>query len=345
MRVERCADPGAEWDAFVASRDDATLAHAAAWSRIVREAYGLESDYLLARGSDGEVRGVLPLVRFRTLRGASELVSMPYLDTGGVLAADGEAERALLDAAVALARDVGARAIDLRQRDPLRCGFAAAFTERVDLFLPLAADEEAQWTALPAKVRNQTRKAEREGLVPGPGGRDPLSAFLEPFRVNMRDLGSPVHADAFFAAMARAFGERLRFVTTRLGDRPVGGLVAILYAGAVTVPWASTLRAERARCPNNQIYWEAIRWAVSLGARELDFGRSPRDAGTHRFKLGWGARERPLAWLRLDREGRPLESASPRDNAVLERLSRLWTRLPAPVAALLGPRIRRRISS
>jgi len=163
--------------------------------------------------------------------------------------------------------------------------------------------------------------------------------------VNMRDLGSPVHADAFFHAMARAFGERLRFVVTEREGRPVGGLVAIHYGGSVTVPWASTLRAERARCPNNQIYWEAIRWAASIGAREFDFGRSPRDAGTYRFKLGWGARERPLAWIRFDPAGRELAASSPRDHGALRRLSELWTRLPLAVASRLGPPLRRRISS
>jgi hypothetical protein len=111
------------------------------------------------------------------------------------------------------------------------------------------------------------------------------------------------------------------------------------------VPWASTLRSARSRCPNNLIYWEAIRWAVERGAAEFDFGRSPLGSGTHRFKLGWGAEERPLAWTRVDPTGATLAIAAPSESPALRRLARLWTRLPLPVTARIGPRIRRRLSN
>ena len=75
------------------------------------------------------------------------------------------------------------------------------------------------------------------------------------------------------------------------------------------------------------------------------FGRSPRDSGTHRFKRGWGAREQPLAWIRLAPDGRPLSVEGPGDSGVLRAFSRAWTRLPVPVASWLGPHLRRRIAA
>jgi FemAB-related protein (PEP-CTERM system-associated) len=344
VRIERLVSPGSEWDAFVEAQPGATLAHAAVWASVLRRAYRLHPVYLVARAAGGAIRGVLPLVRFRTLRGRRELVSLPFHDTGGVLADAPEAARALLEAALDLAREAEASALELRQREPL-LDLPSAPLDRVDLVLDLEPDEEAQWQALPAKVRNQTRKATREGLRLLPGGAELAPAFFAPFASNMRDLGSPVHGLAFFAAMAEAFGSRLRFFVAGDGARPVGGLVAIHFAGTVTVPWASTLRAERSRCPNNLIYWEAIRWSVSLRAREFDFGRSPIEAGTYRFKKGWGARERPLAWLRLDRDGSPLPIESVSEEPVLRRLSELWQRLPVEVTRWLGPRIRRHLAN
>jgi FemAB-related protein (PEP-CTERM system-associated) len=346
MRVERVAEPGAEWDAFAESTPGGGLGHAAAWHRVMREAYGLEPEYLAARDPAGGLAGILPLVSFRNLRGRLELISLPYLDTAGVLAAAPAAEAALRDAALARARELGAGALELRQQQPLATGPAPGAMHRVDLVLALEASEEAQWKALPAKVRNQTRKAEREGLrlredLP----EQLLDAFYAPFLRNMRDLGSPVHARRFFAAAAAAFGDRLRFVITALEGRPVGGLVAIHFAGAVSVPWASTLREERQRCPNNQIYWEALRWAVARGVRSFDFGRSPPGSGTHGFKLGWGAVERPLAWTRLAPDGRGLELSGAETGGWLARLSRVWARLPVALTAQLGPPVRKRISN
>ena len=340
MQLERVDDPGPEWDEFVEATPGAALGHAAAWAHILRESYRLAPHYLAVRDRSGALAGVLPLVCFRTLRGRRELVSLPFLDTGGVLAADAAAERSLLDGARELARELGAGAVELRQLTPLREGPVAREQSRVDLVMALDPDEQAQWKALGAKVRNQTRKAEQSGLAPGsPDARDRVADFFAPFAVNMRDLGSPAHARRFYEVMAQVFGNRLSIHLALLGDRSVGGLVAIDFAGTVTVPWASTLRAERARCPNNLIYWEAIRWAIARGARWFDFGRSPRESGTHRFKLGWGATERELAWVRLGSDGQAMSASSDR-GALLERLSRVWSRLPVGLATTLGARLR-----
>jgi serine/alanine adding enzyme len=344
MQIETIEEPGDAWDDFVLQNPDATLGHAAGWCRVLRSAYRLAPAYLVARGSSSGIEGVLPLVTMRGLRGEKELVSLPYLDSAGVLASSQKVADALLDHALGLARKQGARAVELRA---LRAeGTGPGPLDRVDLVMSLESDVDAQWQAVRAKVRNQTRKAEREGLaLIELGATAQIDAFYAPFTVNMRDLGSPVHSLGFFREIARVFGDAARFIVTGLAGDPVGGLVAIRFGDTVTIPWASTLRSERARCPNNQIYWEALRWSVEQGARHLDFGRSPRDGGTHRFKLGWGAHERELDWRRLAPDGEARSLALPGGNPALKRLSSLWTRLPVPLATLLGPHLRRRISS
>ena len=338
--------PSPDWDPFVESTPGGHPGHASAWGLIAQEAYGLEPLYLEARGDSGLLIGVLSLLVFKPLRGPRELISLPFLDRAGILAPDLGTHSELLDSALAICRDRGLGALELRASQPVE-GFAAEpLADRVNLVMSLAASEEEQWGALRAKVRNQTRKAEREGLkLSDSQGDRLLHEFYAPFCANMRDLGSPVHSRRLFSAAAKHFGERLRFVVTHHSGRPVGGLVAIHYADAVCVPWASTLRTERARCPNNQIYWEALRWAVERGAKFFDFGRSPRGEGTYRFKTGWGAEEEPLYWLRLDPAGNALEWRSAGGNPTLRKLSEVWTRLPISVASALGPRLRRYLSN
>jgi FemAB-related protein (PEP-CTERM system-associated) len=345
--IEHVEEPGPEWDAYAEAQPGAQLGHAAAWARVLREGYGIEPHYLAARAADGSLQGILPLFRFRTLTGARELVSIPFHDGAGVLAGEEATAAALVRAAGEAASALGARAVELRQVGACP-GVPAPHGEtgRVNLVLPLEADEEAQWKAVGAKVRNQTRKAEKQGLhAPSWSPEALLRGFYGPFAFNMRDLGTPAHAIGFYRAAAQAFGDRLRFVVAADGERSVGGLVAIEYARRVTVTWASTLRSERARCPNNLIYWEAIRWAVERGSREFDFGRSPVGEGTYRFKKGWGAEDRELAWVRLSPDGSPVPLAPPGENPTLARLSRWWMRLPLGLATALGPRIRRFLAS
>jgi FemAB-related protein (PEP-CTERM system-associated) len=346
MKVDWIEEPSTEWDAFVAVTSGSNLGHASAWARVMRDAYGLVPHYLAARNDSGAIAGVLPLVHFRGLRGERELVSLPFLDRAGLLTHDREATDALISAALDHARAKGARSLELRHDEPREGIPLGPSVDRVDLVLTLERDEDAQWKAIRAKVRNQTRKATKEGLRIAEGDAEALlDGFYQPFCVNMRDLGSPVHHRALFAAAARHFGDSLRFIVVEGDDGPVGGLVAIHHGDTVSVPWASTLRAERRRCPNNLIYWEALRWAVSVGAREFDFGRSPREGGTWRFKKGWGASERPLTWTRLTPTGTLAPTANLNSEGMMTQASRIWMKLPLGLTTRLGPILRGRISN
>jgi FemAB-related protein (PEP-CTERM system-associated) len=350
MRVERTSEPGEGWDAFVEAHPEAHLGHAAGWAPVLQRSYGLQPHYLICRSDGGEIEGVLPLFAFRGLLGRRELVSVPFHDVAGLLVQEDRAGAVLVDAALRLARELRCDALEMRHSEvPVALGAIEtppATSPRVNLVLALEADEETQWKAVRAKVRNQVRKADRECLYLATGSTEELlEGFYQPFSVNMRDLGSPVHSRAFFRETARVFGERLRFIVTTDGRRSVGGLVAIRYGSRVTVTWASTLRSERRRCPNNQIYWEALRWAVGQGATHFDFGRSPVGAGTYRFKRGWGAEDRPLSWCRLSPLGQPLPVTGAGDNPVLAKLSALWPKLPLGVTVSVGSRVRRFLSS
>lgn len=347
MRIEAAADLSGipDWNPFAASHPKAALGHAGVWPRILREAYGLESHLLRAVRGDETTVGVLALARFRSLRGTRSLISLPFLDASGILADSLEAESALLDAALAEARRTGATAVELRQAHALRGVPTEEDPHRVDLRLHLEDDEEAQWKALSGKVRNQTRKATRAEVTLVEGSVETLlDGFYRVFCVNMRDLGSPAHARGFFAAAERGFGERLRFVVGARAGRPIAGLVAIHEGDTVSVPWASTLREERSHCPNNLIYWEALRWAIDRGARVFDFGRSPLDSGTYRFKKGWGAEATPLPWARFGPEGGALAIEGAGQSRLLRGLSDVWTRAPLGLTTWLGPRVRRHLA-
>ena len=346
LHVDRLASPPDEAAAFAVATDGAALGHDPSWTAVLRETYALSTVHLVARDEGGALRGLLPLVPFRGLDGRRDLVSLPFLDGAGILARDAAAAEALLDAAAAEVRRQGARAVELRQTTALPLAEAPE-APRVDMVLPLPADEETLWRALPAKTRNQVRKAGREGLrlADAGGGRDLLADFSAVYRRRMRELGSPPHPRRLFDASRRAFGERMRVVVALRDETPVGALLAIRHGDAVTVPWAATVSAENRRCPGHLVYWEALRGAVAGGCRRFHFGRCAPGSGTWRFKRGWGAEERPLPWLRLLPSGRAAPVRPPSDSPLLAALSRGWRYLPPALSDRLGPVIRRRLAS
>jgi FemAB-related protein (PEP-CTERM system-associated) len=343
MLVEACRfapGDGIAWDEYVTRCPQAGFYHRSGWARVIERSYGHPPAYLWAR-EGSTVRGVLPLVLFRGALGGRTLVSLPFLDEGGLRADDAESTRELWEAALALARQHRASAVELRQGAPSGLGLTP-LGSKVSIMLELIADPEAMWKGLDAKVRNQVRKATSSGLTPAWCGVEGLDDFYQVFARNMRDLGSPVHARGFFAAMLEEFAGDARLLLVRDGQRAVAGAVCVVFRDTVMVPWASSLREWRSRCPSNLLYWEVIRAACDKGLRWLDFGRSSPGGGTYRFKMQWGGKGRRLHW---EVDPRQRASLIDSDDPKYRWMIRVWQQLPIPVTTLVGPILRGRLSN
>ena len=128
----------------------------------------------------------------------------------------------------------------------------------------------------------------------------------------------------------------------RSADVAVAAAIAIRYRHTVIVPWASSLREYRHHCPNMLLYWTMLEHAVASGARVFDFGRSSRNAGTHHFKLQWGAQETSLHWeyILLTKTAAP--DHGPHHPRFAPAIA-AWQRLPLWVTNGVGPLIVRNI--
>src|SRR5262245_44691888 len=105
--------PAADWDAYVDAHAEATGYHRSAWRGVFERALGHETLYLAAtRGA--KVAGVLPLVAVKSWLFGSALVSLPFLNYGGVLADDDRAAGVLIEAARAAAAERHLKYVELR---------------------------------------------------------------------------------------------------------------------------------------------------------------------------------------------------------------------------------------
>ncbi len=330
----------AEWDAFVDRCRDSSGYHLCGWRRVMERAFGHRTMYFVAR-SDGDVVGVLPTVVMRSWLFGRFMVSLPFVNYGGVLATSPNAARALVDHAAGAGRQEGVSHLELRH---LRRWFDELPVKRhkVAMCLRLAADEGQAWQRLDRKVRNQIKKAQKSGLTAEVGGRELVADFYGVFAHNMRDLGTPVYARRFFEEIVDQFPSRTRVYLVRHEARPIAAAIGYTYRETLEIPWASSLRSHRALCPNNLLYWRAIQQAIADGCATLDFGRSTPDEGTFHFKRQWGAEPSPLYWeYRMFDGGQPPDQ-SPK-NPKFKPAIAMWKQLPVAVATLIGPRIVRSI--
>jgi serine/alanine adding enzyme len=311
-----------------------------AWRDIFEQVFGQRAVYLSARRGP-RVVGVLPLVLFKSAIFGRSAVSLPYANYAGLIASDDEVVEALLRAAEQEARAFGASYVELRHIDA-QAPRLPSRSHKVGSRLQLPGTADALWTALDKKVRNQVRKAEKEGLQVVSGGSELAGEFYRVFSVNMRDLGTPVFPQALFReVISRLPGARVFVV--RLGSQPIAGGIALTWRGTTLVPWASALREHRNLCANMLLYWSMLQWAIASGSHVFDFGRSTADGGTHHFKQQWGAEDFPLHWeylLLSVSEAPDHVTSSPK----VERFVELWKKLPVWLTNAIGPSIVRHVS-
>ncbi len=336
-------DEEQQWRAFVEDAPTATICHHFTWQSVIQAAYGHKPFYLLAR-EEGQVRGVLPLILVKSRLFGASLTSMPFLDYGGVCTEKEEVAKALVCRAQALMREHGADSVELRQRTPTG-NDGAVRLDKVGMVLDISAGSEALWTSLPAKTRNQVRKAQKSDLKVEVGGGELLDEFYGVFVENMRDLGSPVHHKKFFAHIFEQFGEQVRLFVVRDQQQTIGGLICFFFRDTVTVPWASSLRRYIVKCPNNILYWEALQYACVHNYRRFDFGRSSIDSGTYAFKKQWGAKPEQVYWQLLSKNPETKSVAFSASEDKYKLVIEAWKRLPLSVSVLLGPVIRRYLTN
>lgn len=328
----------AEWDGFVSSHPGSTGYHEWGWREVFLRAFGHESIYLSARRG-GRIAGVLPLVHIDSRIFGRTLTSLPFLNYGGVVADDDAAAQQLFEAAAQVARERRCTHVELRHV-ARRFADAPARQHKVAMLLRLVSPV---WDGLDRKVRNQVRKAQKSGLKAERGGAELLDEFYTVFARNMRDLGTPVYSRRLFEEVLGTFPERTALHVVRLEGRAVAAGLTYRTAGAVEVPWASSVRDYNSLCPNHLLYWSVIEAAVQGGCDTLDFGRSTPGEGTYRFKEQWGAQPVALHWEYALLDGATLPNVSP-SNPKYRMVIETWKRLPLPLANGLGPHIVRFIA-
>lgn len=316
--------------------------HDPAWLEILRKALNHKTSVLLDwRGR--RLAGALPLALTRSPLFGKHLVSLPYVNRAGLLAAEIASGQALVDQAARLAKAYDARYLELRHHGQAFDSetFTHCRSDKCRMLLDLPDKSDELWSSLKAKVRNQVRKGEQVGLKIRFGGEVLVTGFYSVFATNMRDLGTPVYSRKLFQAMLHHLGERCEIALVTLESLPIAGAILVHdqvgHRSITQVPSASCLRQFNPMNANMWMYYQLLERAIRRGADQFDFGRSSEGSGAYRFKKQWGATPEPTPWQVVLRHGSLSDARpdAPRNRRRIEQ----WQKLPVWVTKAIGPRI------
>ncbi|MGB0713200.1 MAG: GNAT family N-acetyltransferase [Gammaproteobacteria bacterium] len=321
------------WDGAIGRAGDDNPMLLAGWHRVLGEAFSVRPLYLCVDpGSPSPTYAAF--YQSRSLVGGNVLMSLDRAIAGPT---DTDRMRGLIDALTKTARDSGARYGLIKF--PLDAVPGSTTHEKLHPTLSVGAGADAHWDALSGNVRRKTRKASKEGYGVSTSDRIP-DAYHSIFAARMRDLGTPTTGADYFSAINTHLAGNIRFISLNHGGRMVGGAFLVRNRQHWLNLYVAVEPEHQRRYGNYLLYWTMIEQVADEGGGLLDFGRSPREGGTHRFKRLWGTRDVITRYTTL-----PLSGSIP--SATMDQSSGLkhevWKRLPLPIATFLGPRLRRAI--
>ncbi|HVP36421.1 MAG TPA: FemAB family XrtA/PEP-CTERM system-associated protein [Terriglobales bacterium] len=329
-----------QWKAYLHQNESSTFAHQIEWKTVLEKSFNQKPVYLLAK-EDDKVVGLLPLFYYSSILFGKFLISLPWLDYGGVCSDSEEIQEKLIDKAIQVAREKGCKFLELRsvKAEDKRL---TTRTSKVTFILELDPDPEKVWKKIDSKARNQVRKAQKSGLEVILGREEYLDQFYSVFSVNMRDLGTPVWTKELFRNILTYFPDLSEIALVKLKDKVIGGGLILYFKDMLTVPSASSLGAYLSLCPNNLLYWEIMQRGCLKKYKRFDLGRSTRNSGTFNFKSQWVKEPTQLFWQYYLNKITDLPELNP-ESSKFSLGIKLWKKLPLSWANFLGPKIVRNL--
>lgn len=325
-----------EWDDYVNHHPDGTFFHLSGWQKVIAQAYGHDTCYLMAK-ADNAVVGVLPLGHIKSRLFGNALISNPFCAYGGVIADTGDICNKLETAAEqeALKRNVDyleLRNIKQRRDDwPIK-ELYVTFRKEID------PNPEINMKAIPRKQRAMVRKGIKAGLVSEIDSG--IDRFFDVYAVSVRNLGTPVFSKRYFRILKEVFGDKCEPLTVYKDRRPVSSVISFYFRDQVLPYYGGGTPEARILKGFDFMYWELMRRASEKGIHIFDYGRSKIGTGSYSFKKNWGFEPEPLQYqYRLVRAD-TIPNINPL-NPKYRLFVNLWKRLPLPIANMLGPLLSR----
>lgn len=323
------------WDSFVRHHPEGTFYHLSGWRQIIEDHLGHESHYLYVE-CRGQITGVLPLARVKSRLFGDALISVPFLVYGGPVSDDEVSQQVLVDHAKRLADGLGVDYLELRNVRtvtdwPAKDNYVT-FRREID------QDVDANLKAIPRKQRAVIRKAIKGGLDCEMDSN--VDRLFETLSECKRNLGTPFFGRSYLAAIKSQFGDECEIDIVTHSGRLVAGVMSFRFRDEILPYYGGGGSEARKFGANDYMYWKVMERACQDGVRIFDFGRSRMGTGSYNFKRHWGFDMQPLSYEFHLVKAASVPQVDP-TNKRYERLVSTWSKLPLPVAKMLGPPVAR----
>ncbi len=329
------------WDRYVEGHAEGGFFHLFGWGEVLEAAYGYEPHYLIARRAAKTV-GVVPVVDVKAPLLGRSFISTAFTVGGGPLGDDGAVVAKLAAAVVEIGQAHGVRYIEFRSGETILDGWRQKNDAYANFVMSLPAGEEDHLGLIRRRRRAEIRKA----LAAEAAGQLSLrldgdaDEFYRFYATSLRNHGTPVFPRRFLDALLRVFAGKTEISVVEVNGASAAALFSFRFKNSYLPYYVGASALARGARAHEYHYWKLMRLCVARGIERFDFGRSKIDTGPYRFKKLWGAELEPVTYQYKLITAAEMPNINPK-NPKFEPLTRLWRRLPLPVANALGPLLAR----
>lgn len=330
-----------DWNNIVLANLDTKIYHLYEWGILLNTVHNHKIFYLK------ENSAILPLALVDSKIFGRRLISLPFADYGGPVAASIDDLKKILEKIKQLAKNLNVDYVEIRAPPEKYHSLLEeqGFVRREDYFtfiINLDRSVDELWTSIGKKNRNMVRKAKKSGVVIKEAkSKEDLKAFYYLYLKTMKKLGSPPQPYAYFEKIWDLFyPDHLLIPIAMLDNIPIAAGLFFLYKDKIQWTYGCSLKEYLTYGPNNLILWYVIEWGSKNGFKSLDLGRTRENAGNVLFKKRWGGEKvtMPYFYLFYKKElDKPPE-------VEYKLISKLWAKfMPEFIANRIGPWIIKQI--
>jgi FemAB-related protein (PEP-CTERM system-associated) len=335
--IETLLENSHEWLTYLGREDAADICHHPAWGNILAETFGLKT-YLVVHRTKGTIQGGLPLCLCDQPFTGRAMISMPFLNYGGLLASDQKVKKTILNKCRQLINKKGIDYMELRHNGS-GIGELADRTirNRISFSLNLNRSPEAIFESFKKQLRTRIRKAAKQDLTLYQG-KDRLTHFYDTFVQAMKEHGTPVLPKRFFAAVLKYLPDNAEIMIAYKDNRPIGGKMYLKFKDKLTMTWGCFPNRYKHLLANYLLTWSLIEQFANGPVQTLDFGRSPKNSGGYAYKSNWGPDEIPISTDYIAANPNKIPNLRP-ENIKFKIPILIWKKMPLPLTKLIGPRL------
>jgi lipid II:glycine glycyltransferase (peptidoglycan interpeptide bridge formation enzyme) len=245
----------------------------------------------------------LPLMEVDSWLTGRRGIALPFTDDCEPLCPDGEEFQKLFAGAVEFGKSRNWKYLELRGGREL-LGEVPASLSFYGHGLDLTAGADKLFSQLESSVRRAIRKAEKSGVtVEILKNVEAVRIFYALQCQTRKKHGLPPQPFKFFLNIHRHILSQNMgmIVLARHQGRPVAASVYFNFDDRAIYKFGASDEKFQELRGANLVMWAAIKEFVRRGAKHLDLGRtSIANEGLRKFKLGWGATEHKIEYVKFD---------------------------------------------